>query len=332
MQTPKEEDLQEIRGLNALRCYFETTKKIGLIRKKVIKEHELFILKDFRRDAEPLLRLTYSDHQTVMRPLFYELDYFKLQALDDDQELDFESDDELANSDFWFIPDYCLEKGDEESQPWKPVHLPSKYELTLHKLKDGRSRTLVLISDEKERLIALSGWRSTEKVVLDLRSGVQYEFGVSSCHKHFNGHYRDLEQYADLLEIRHKLRRIAPTDYIGRRACREMDCDAYSFYAVADRLEDVLRGEGEDREGRRVKEDRKSRDIRGIREDREHKESIEARRKKEAANSNGDKNDNDVGQDASTLYTFYLREDGSFQQLVQVKKQLFARGTNKVSF
>lgn len=322
-----------VRGLNTARCYFQTTVKKGIFNKKVIKEHELFILKDFLSEAEPLLRLTYSDHQTMRQTLSYELDYFQLEALDDEEELNFESDDELTNSDFWFVPDYCVEKSDGEgSHRQKTVRLPVKYELTLHKLEGERSRTFGLIADEEERLIGLSGSLSAEKVVLDLRNGVQYEFGLSSCHKHFNGHYRDLEQYADLLEIMHKLKRIAASDYIGLRSCREMNCDAYSFYSSADRLEDILRDESNgDRKDREVREDRKNR---GNRKEKNKKQRTARNDSNGKANKTGQDNDQDDGQDSTTLYTFYLRANDStaFQHLVQVKKQLLAEGTNNVSF
>ena len=271
-----------------------------------ITEHELFILNDFKKETEPLLRLTYSDKAQIKRQDFYEVDYLSLRDLKDGEDLSF--DDEQPNADFWFVPDYCVET-DEGSQRSKEVNLPVRYEFMLHKIEREQSKTFSLKVGQ-DKLIALSGLRANQQSVLNLSRGHQYDLGPASCHKHFNGQYQDLEQYGDLLEIWYKLESVRASDYVGLRSCRDMDCDAYSFYSASNSLEDILRGA------------------------RANEEQANERALQGEENSAG--NDNDVKQEpvGRTLFTFYLRAGDStaFQQLVQVKKQLFVGGTNNVSF
>lgn len=276
--------------------------------RKTIK-HELFIWNDFKSETEPLLKLTFSKI-SLTKKLSYEADYFSLRGLKaDENPTNF--DDEL-NDGFFFVPDHCVERR-EESHPPKEVIIPEKYSFTLHKIEREQSKTFSLIVDQENRLIELSGLRLNERSVLDLTHAAQYDLGRASCHKHFNGQYADLAEYGDLLEIMHKLKQLRASDYIGLRSCREMNCDAYSFYSSPDSLEDILRGEQNT----------------GQKNEPKNEETNNAGNAAAAA---------DVKQDVGpTLYTFYLRADDStaFQHLVvQVKKQLFAaKGTNNnVSF
>lgn len=297
--------------MNATRCYFEVYE--GILFEKKVAEYELFILNDFKSEAEPLLRLTFADKKkNLIKSLTYEADYLYLRVLDNDEDLNFGRDDELSD-DFWFVPDYCVEQSEECGRS-KEVRLPGIYELTLRKIEREQSKTFSLIAGNESRLIGLSG--SNAQSVLDLANGLQYELlrPTGGCHKFFNGQYRGLEPYADLLEIMHKLKQLSASDYVGLRSCREMNCDAYSFYSSPDSLEEILWSGGQGNGSKTP--------------------LCGPNKKKEEDKAN----DNDVKPEDSsfgpTLYTFYLREDGStgIQHLVQVKKQLFAQRTNNVRF
>ena len=282
--------------MNATQCTYESKGKFK-------KKYEFYLLDDFKSENELILRLTWSNQLSILMTDYFEVDYFYLKVLEDDEDSNFHNNDSL--NDFWYIPDYCVEKhsSDEGKQLSKKIYLPSKYEFTMQTVvseqdasiyKTRKSKTSTLIADLDNRLINLGRFKLDNKInhydnfIIDFKNRIEYERRLSSCIKHFNGQYVNLDQFKDLIEIITKLKQLSATDYTGQQSCRELDCDTFSFYSYNDDLDYIL---------------------------------------KEFDQESSEQNSSEQEPSLSILYTFYLHyEDTSkLHHLIQLKKQMFSK-------
>lgn len=266
----------------------------------------LTVMNKFESRFEPILKVRFENK--IRRFLNFVMDtlesnYFYLRTLDDNEDLNFEHD-ELHNNDFWYIPDYCVENQNETAKPpyQKELRLPKQYMFTMQTIKneqqtDRQIESLILFADTNHKLISLknSQSRSNAKVILDLKNRIEYELNSESCNKNFNGQYRNLKQFKDLIEIMNRIKKIKVTNYIGQRNCRELVCETFSFYSSVDSLDDIIKEEESDEDAFQNTKDKVN-----------QKSNLKV--------------------DSRLLYTIYLYYDSStnYHHLIQFKKQLFS--------
>lgn len=220
-----------VRGIKVEDCYL-ITKDDG----KITSFDLYLISKDYKIDKsfEPIITLDYKTPGQLAERFNYALDYISFKELSDDKDLDSEKElDGQTDVDFWYIPDYCVEKDEKDKEKYlrDEIRLPKKYEFNVKKIVNGQTVLTTVLSDKENNLIKLKNSNSNDLIVLDLENQIQYKLNLSVCLKKFNDDYLEsISEFNGLIEILDKLNRLDPSTYIGLRECRNLDCETFSLY------------------------------------------------------------------------------------------------------